>query len=245
VLDRSSPHAENNMIQDGAGRGIVITGMATGVYRGNRVSNHRLAGVYVGGKAEPNFISNVVADSGASGVVVEDSAKGVFTSNSVFGNECAAVAVQGNAQPILHKNVVIHDGKGGIWLGEQAAGVFTENCVQDCESGWRIGSGVTAKIDHTVTQSLDKLMVMMESQAYPQQQRMVIVRNSDESSSDHISLGVCRAPIPLFAQKQAGEATRPLPCSKIEVAATTLTGANLPNLMNASVPAGGTACVSG
>jgi len=245
VLDRSSPHAENNVIQEGAGRGIVITGMATGVYRHNRVSNHRLAGIYVGGKAEPNLESNVVADSGASGIVVEDTAKGVFTGNSIFGNECAAVAVQGNAQPLLHRNVVIHDGRGGIWLGEQAGGIFTENCVQDCESGWRIGSGVTAKIDQTTTQSLDRLVAMMERNTSPMQQKLVIVRNPDEDAGDSIALGVARAPLPLLAVKPFGGAPAAQPFSKLEVTATTQTGANLSNMLSSSVPAGGTACVSG
>jgi len=243
VLDRSCPHAENNIIQEGAGRGIVITGMATGVYKNNRIASHRLAGVYVGGKAEPIMTGNVVADSGASGIVVEDSAKGVFTDNSVFGNECAAVAVQGNAQPVLTRNVVIHDGKGGIWLG--AGGVFTENCVQDCESGWRIGSGVTAKIDQTQTQSIERLKGMLNLNIPQPPHRMVIVRNPDETAFDHIALGVQRQPLPVPTwQKAQGQTEQAQPCSKLE-ASTTQNGANLSNMLSASVPTGGTACVSG
>jgi hypothetical protein len=133
------------------GRGLVITGTAMGEYIGNTIRSHSLAGVYVGGSAEPHMIRNIVCESGASGIVVEDCARGCFSDNAMSGNASAAVAVQGNAAPVMERNIVLHYGNGGIWLGEKAGGVFTGNCVEDSSSGWRIGMEVTATVESPVS----------------------------------------------------------------------------------------------
>ncbi|KAJ1496118.1 pectin lyase fold/virulence factor, partial [Baffinella frigidus] len=241
VLDDSHPTVSDNLIQDGDGRGIVITGSASGTFYRNFVSSHVLAGMYVGGRATPIVKNSVVTKSSASGLVIEDMAQGLFVGNTFSNNGCAAIAIQGSSKPEVTGNTVMHSGRGGVWMGEYAQGSVRDNFIEAGDKAWRVGKNVRADVDTTVTPGAE-LAERIETDtssstcsllprggaSFARKDALVVVliRNPDDASDNALSLGFSRcsshpssalhASARLFGKGEVRDASSPTNSDSVE-----------------------------
>lgn len=153
VLDlHTNPHFTGNTIRSSmSGCGVICGREASGRFVRNCIYKNKQCGVYVIGKANPQFVKNIISFE-AIGVIISENGCGTFTENDIHSSNSFGIILQLKANPVIFKNNISKSFLSGLLVAPTSGGTVHENNFFENDAGVQLGSTLgTAELEIDVS----------------------------------------------------------------------------------------------